>query len=232
MTVALTEPGGSSTMVRVGNGVYPLYVDPNCHTCQSPHRMFIENQLVQFGGYAAIARQVLTMPKRPGWPPPSARSIARHVKNKHVISPALIRRIIAEQRASDQGLSLYEADTILTKAAYAELVMYRAAERMNDGEVEPSIRDGLDAARFLQTLEGGTDQQSGFTQEIWEAIFFTVYDVMSRELIPEDFQRVADAINRNPMIQALMAKAQQKQQHPTVAGQSEDGEDPSQDEDR
>lgn len=205
----------SVAMISVGGENFPMRSSATCHTCQSPHRMFIENQLVRGRGYAAIAREIAEMTPGP-LPHPTARTLADHVKNGHLPSPALTRRRIIENRAQEIGVNILGEDDLIDHVSFARLTLQRTQERILKGEIDPSVADGLNAAKFLHQVEATSPE--GYDHESYEVAFRIFFETAQNYMSGADFQAFTGALSRDPILQALAAK----QSGQTVEGEVDD----------
>lgn len=72
----------------------PVICEPKCHSCQSPHREWIERQLVKGTSYTAIAR---SLPIPEDQVDSVRRSISHHYKHHMRLEQAAIRALLEEE---------------------------------------------------------------------------------------------------------------------------------------
>src|SRR5664279_1976786 len=128
---------------------------PQCHVCSSRYRDDVESHLASGRTYKAIAA---LLPSDADLTP---RNLRDHYANGHLDLDAP-----AVQRAShwqEQALQVAREPLVAAKAAhlgFAHAVLGRVAERLDSGDVEPDIRDGLAAARLVAQTEEAAGQQA------------------------------------------------------------------------
>jgi hypothetical protein len=198
------RPSTSMSMVRVGGHDYPMVSVHNCRTCQSPHRQFIENELIIGRSYSAIGRELQKMPVG-SLPHPSDEAIANHVRQGHLPTPASTRRQIVDRRAEQLGAAIAGKDDLADYVVVNEMVVKRGFERLMSGEIEPSMGDLMQALQFQHKIESTSDE--GYDIEAYQEAMFIHLEVARQHMPPEVFQRYGQALNRNPILKALAAKA-------------------------
>ena len=222
MSRASTNLGRSLVMTRIGDRDYPLYSEPKCSTCQSPHRATIEAMIVQGSSYRSAAREAARLPHHDR-PAPSHHSIANHVKTGHLPLPHAVQRKIIEKRAREVGKSVEEGDEPLADYLVVnQLIIQRGLAAMSEGKIDLKASDVIAASRFLHDVEreavGDTDGQ------VWmEALM--AYMEIAVEFIPiESRGAYGAALHASPVLRAL-AKRQQQQQQAIEGHLDEDAED-------
>lgn len=193
--------GASIASYRVGGKVYPYRTVHSCLTCQSPHRLEIEEHIARGVPYSRIENDLnLRDPKNRV----HSKSMARHFNGGHMpVQEESIRRII-ERRATERGQSIEDGiASIVDGVGFAEMVLQKAVDRMADGTLAPSIQDGLQAAKLLETLgpviEGGDEQDY--------LVAFTVYHSIAQAIMtPSQFEDFGRRLSTNPTLKALMSK--------------------------
>jgi len=132
----------------------------------------------------------------------SPRNLRDHFANGHLDLDAQ-----AVQRASrQQGQALQAAREPLVqgKAAhlsFAHSLLGRVAERLDSGEVQPEIRDGLAAARLLAQTEEAAGQQAKIDDYVTALV--TLIDTVREHVIDETFTKIGRALARDPIIRDL-----------------------------
>lgn len=200
----------SVSMVKVGTEVVPQRSSPTCATCQSNHRMFLENELLRQRGYASIARQAATLTNHGELGVPSAGSIRQHVLSGHLTQPALERRKIGERRAEQLGMQIMGEDSLVDYMALNELIINRGMERLADGEIEPSMGDVLTAIRNQHSFEALSEK--GFDVEAYEQTMFVYFTTAQQFMPPQQFEAMMESLKKNPILRALSQKAQESQE--------------------
>lgn len=202
------EPPSSMTMVRIGGAEYPLRSVGNCRTCQSPHRKFIENELLLGRSYAAIERSVADMP--PGrLPHPSQEAISNHVKQGHMPAPAHTRRRIIDRRAEQLGAAIAGEDDLVDYLVVNDMVIRRGYERLMSGEIEPGTNELLQAIALKHKIE--STSQEGYDAEAYQEAMFAYLEVARKYIPAEMFQQYGRELSRHPILRAIAAKQVQAQ---------------------
>ena len=211
----------SMTEVNVGGESFPLVTSPRCSTCQSPHRRWIENQLISGYSYPNIARDVAEMDTPAHKPIPSAESIKSHVRTGHMVSPGAVRRHIIENRAESMGLQIDGEHNLTTYLGVNDIVIQRGMERMLSGEIEPGMNDLLTAIRNRHQFEkdAGGD---GIDNEAWQQTMMFFMSWVQNRIGPVQFQEWAGEWKRDPILASLTRQmmGQPEPEPQTVMGQS------------
>lgn len=197
------EPGTSLVMVRVGAHDYPLNTSRSCHTCQSPHRRFIENEIVLGRSYNAIARRLADLPTGEFDHPP-AQGMARHVREGHLPTPATVRREIIDIEAKRMGAALDGNESLVTHRVVNQTIIQRGFERLQAGEIDVSTSDLLQAIGAQQRIEATSTE--GYEVEAMQDALLVYLELAQRFIPPEQMPQYGAAISKHPIIRALAAK--------------------------
>lgn len=199
--------------VQIGSRRYDAVKVQSCHTCTHPARMLIEEKLIQNYSYRVIAEMfsekmmVLKEGDDPIWlPKVGYMSIGGHYTKGHMPLEAASMRRIADKRAQRISEHVMEDgdDPFVDQFVLAEAVVARTHQRLVKGEIEPEVRDGLAAAKFLQQIEDETE--NGVTAEAW-AQAMTVYFETARRIMPIGmWQEFTHALTGNPILRAIERK--------------------------
>jgi hypothetical protein len=177
----------SLASVEIGGESFPYRTEPRCHVCSSPRRLEIERALVKGLTYEKIAE---TFAQQDGI---NARGVLAHVKRGHVPINAPAVRAVARARSEEVTEAI--APMIRGAAAnlgFAHAVVDRVRIRLASGEIEPSIRDGLAAARLIVECEAGSGPVD--TAE-WQSEFMAVFETVKAIMTPEQFVEMGDRLN-------------------------------------
>lgn len=206
-------PPPSAAMVRIGGRDYPMVTSRRCHTCQSPHRRFIENEILAGRSYAAIHRQLAEMSDGP-LPKPSVQGLTNHVKEGHLPQPVKTRRRIIEKRAEELGAAINGEDDLTDYITVNDLVINRGLERLMAGEIEPGASDLLKAIDLKHKIE--STSQQGYDAEAFTESMFIYFDETKKIMSPEQWDVFARALQRNPILKAMMMKQEGRE---VIAGE-------------
>jgi hypothetical protein len=169
---------------------------PQCRTCSSKYRDQVERHLGEGRTYMAIAALL----------PPDAdltsRNLRDHYANGHVDLDAPAVQRAAQQQG--QALEAAREPLVAAKAAhlgFAHAVLARVAERLDSGEVEPEIKDGLAAAKLIAATEAAAGDRNQIDDYVTAMV--ALIDVV-REVVPaHTFVEIGQALSRNPILKEL-----------------------------
>jgi hypothetical protein len=209
----------SLIQVQIGNRRYSAVRVPNCLTCQHPARMLIEEMIAQQYPFRKIAERfsMKTVELEEGVPTLLPRithqNIGNHYRQGHMpVETATLRRL-AERRAQQIGLALEESsDRFVDQVVLAEATMARTYERMMLGQIEPEIKDGLAAAKFLQDVQDKA--QGGFDSEAWSAAMTVYFETAQRFMAPDIWERFTESLRVDPILRAIVQKMNTSQDEP------------------
>ena len=182
--------------VEIDGVTSPRSSVPQCSVCASRYRDEVERQLAAGRTYKAIAALL----------PPDAdlspRNLRDHYANGHLDLDAP-----AVQRAShwqEQALQVAREPLVAAKAAhlgFAHAVLGRVAERLDSGDVEPDIRDGLAAAKFIAAIEAAAGERNGI--EDYVSAMVALMEVV-KEIVPAPmFVEIGQSLSRHPILKEL-----------------------------
>lgn len=202
-------------MTRIGGRDYPMRTSGTCHTCQSPHRLFIENALIEGYSYTNIAIEVAGR-TRGVMPHPSKTSISEHVRKDHMPLQAATQRRLMERRALEVGQSLEDGvDAMVDLVVVNQMVMAKGYERMQRGEIQPDVADMLAASKMLHLIEQSAG--GGIDEQMWRDALM-VYLEIAQQFIPQDsWQAYGQAISAHPVIKSILAAQQAATDESSVA---------------
>lgn len=190
----------SMVMTRIGGREYPTRSVPNCKTCQSPHRLTIENLLLTAGRtFAAIARE---LPEEAGL---SAENLADHYNRGHMPLQVETRIRLRDRRAEEVGKQLDDAATMLVdQVVVADAILQIGYERIMKGEVEPDVADIIAAAKFRQQVE--REMGEAIDTEMWVSAINEMLTVAESVMPPEIWNEYGQRLLNNPVLNALRQK--------------------------
>lgn len=198
----------SMVQVRIGGRVYDAIYEARCNTCTHPARQLIEAEILRNNSYRAIARMYsgTLVPAVGGGEEPLPEigyaSIRNHFTSGHMpIGPATLRRL-AEERAAEIGSNYEEAcEQFVDHYVLAKAVVHRTHERLVMGEIEPEVKDGVAAAKFLADADAAAG--GGVDAEAW-AEAMTIYFEEAQAIMPMDmWQRFTQRLAQNPVLRAI-----------------------------
>lgn len=213
MSVVRHEQPESMTMIRIGNRDYPRFTSPTCRTCQSPHRLYIENQLLLFRTYTSIEREIAKMPIG-HLPRPGIKSITAHARSNHMAAPQVAHRRIMDDRAEDLGAAIDGVEQLIDIHVLNKMILAVGWERFTDGALTITTSDLMAAMQFQHKLDTASDQ--GLDAQVMQEAL-TVYMDVATEFIPRDkLAEYGRKLRNNPVLRALHKRTQPQQDEDEV----------------
>ncbi len=192
---------GSAVMYRVAGRTYPMNINPRCHTCRSPYRSFIENQILCGYTYKQIAESLPEDMRL------NARQISDHYRNGHMPLAEAARRAIIEQRARQKNLDAENGlDTLVDSITVLQSIVRDGSDRLARREIEPSVKELMAAAETLIALE-----RDGEGSSDWEEVSQGIQHVMAMaksHMSNEQFLEFSRDIVTSPFLKSLMGEEQ------------------------
>jgi hypothetical protein len=143
MTVASNS---SLVQTEIGGKAVPLKRSPRCRTCRSDARYDVDMALAQGRPYGEIVGR---FPKA-GL---TVRNVAEHFRRHVPVHSPQVRRVVAEQAAQNGEIMQAAVDHQVGLVKLAREVVENVSTRIAAGEMQPSFKDGVAAARLLATYE-------------------------------------------------------------------------------
>ena len=112
----------------------------------------------------------------------SKHSVLRHIQ-RHLAWEQTAYRQIAERRAKDSGKVGEASGRMLTAATVYEVVQQRGFDHVLSGELNPTVKDMLNATAALREIEQATEGQFS-TAHLLSQLDHVIQVI--REFIPED----------------------------------------------
>lgn len=192
----------SLASTKVGGRTYPLVAVPSCAVCKSPERAAIENAFVRGWSQTSIARQV-------GEEGVTPRNIKAHFDNGHMpISDEVAARL--HEDAEERGRVVEEGvEVVLDGLALARRVRAAVIERLDNGELPVTVRDGLAAEALLVRADAGEN----FDNAALLRGFMTWVESIKRHCTPEQVAAIGADIHAEPALATVQALAT-GQRHP------------------
>lgn len=204
-------------VVQVGGRSYPAKSVAQCRTCRSKYRTEIEQAIINGLSYQAVVREAVE-PFDDHSPigAPNHDSILRHVQRKHMPIPYSLQRQLIEDRARQLGKSIETAEEVLAdNVAIYRSVAQRGFERLNSGEIQPTMGDLLKVLQLQAAIEGGP-QSGEATEDEWREALMEYMAIVQRNVSTEVFQRIGQEMASSPALEAIRLRRQQ-----AIAGQIE-----------
>jgi hypothetical protein len=145
----MTQP--SLVSFEVAGESYPWVTESRCRLCNSDRRLEVERLICQGRSYKAIITDldlegVLT-----------DRNLREHMINRHLpVQAAAARHVAREQGEIVAEVIQPMIQGVAAHLSFAHSVVDRVRARMESGDAEPTLRDGIAAARFIAEVESVT----------------------------------------------------------------------------
>jgi hypothetical protein len=202
----------SMIMTRVNGRDYPLKSVPTCKTCQSPHRLWIENELLQGRGYRTIAR---SLPEETADTNPSYQGIRNHYDQQHMPINQAVQRSIIERRQKEIGRNIEEAvDEQVDKILVTEMIVHKGWELLQSSAAQPTVAETLAAVKLLNELERSSE--TDVDNETWVATMQVMMEAAHAIMTEDQWHTFGRSLSQNPILRALASKETQ-----TVEGELE-----------
>jgi hypothetical protein len=146
--------------------------------CSSPHRLQIEKLVVASYGYSAVLHQ---LPEDHGL---TARNIGDHVHNGHLpMAAPSVTAFIEEPTRERDNVADAATDVVEQAFGLVQTVLGRTFEKLKNGSIDPTLKEGLAAAKLVFEFEALAQQRVD-----QEAVFkaFVVYCQQAREVMTKD----------------------------------------------
>lgn len=195
--------GAAVSMVRyrLGGREYPLRSAPTCKCCQNPMRFHIESEIAEGRTFTRIYRDLLVSDADCDL---TVNNIRDHFVNGHMPTEIEGARLIMERRAIERGKSLNDAATTLADGmALAEIVVQKTIEAMQRGEIKPDVRDGIAAARLMETF---APVEQGANANVYAEAFISYQEEAQAIMTPSQFEEFGRRLSQNTTLKALIAK--------------------------
>lgn len=172
----------------------------NCKVCQSHSRIQIERALLKSYGYTAIWRSLPEKEQETL----SVRNITEHA-HKHLPVEESVRRAVVEARAREIGIDIAGSEVALVDhISFAKVGLQDVFERMQSGELQPDVKDGIAFANILLKVQevGGEGVDDEALYDSFMAYLAAIESVCS----PEQVQAIGRHIQSNPVMKGLWGR--------------------------
>lgn len=215
--VEVTEPPRrGNTQVSytiIGGRRYPIKTVSTCRTCRSVHRPEIEQAIILGMTYKRIMDELVdAYDHHSPLGRPDRMSLTAHVQLRHMPTPFSVQRDVIEDQARKLGKNIEEGEALLTDSlTIFRSIVQRGYERMNKGEIEPSMSDLLKAAQLQHVVESaqvkGQDDDDGV--EMWREALVEYMTIVQRSVTSEQFQQIGLEMSKSPTLQAISRRRSQ-----------------------
>lgn len=215
MSAEVPEPGeindsrtGVMT-VRVGGRAYPARHVPQCKVCRSKYRSEIEQAIIGGMTYAQVVAETVTpFDNHSPLGTPSLNGVMNHVKNKHMPVPFSTQRMIIEERARELGKPVEEGEQILLdNVAISRTIVQKGFDRLNKGEIEPSMGDLLKALQIQAQV--GVNEGGGLGEDVWREALMEYMAIVQRSVSLDAFNRIKHEMANSPVLAEIALRRRQ-----------------------
>jgi hypothetical protein len=201
------QAAASIVTYRLGGRDYPLRSATGCKVCSSPARFTVESEIVRGATYTSIARSVGNL---------TNQNVRNHFLAGHMPLEVEALRRLLERRAEEIGRDIDAGvDSLVDHVTLARTVVQRTYEGIASGDLNPSVAEGVAAARLLQQAGDGVEESDRAT---WVEAFMAYQDTARQVMGPEQFERFGAALGANPLLRALVDRHRTRE----VTGVSKD----------
>ena len=183
----MTNVSNSLASVDVGGRTYPMVTETRCKTCCHPLRLEIEKALAEGKPYSAVLQHLVPDGAL------SERNLRDHLVNQHMPAAAPAVRQIASEQAEQALTSLAPmVDNLVGHLAFAQRVVDRVQQRLAAGDIEPSISDGLAAAKLLAAANAAAGDEG---VDAWRDYYCETFTIVKEVMNAEDWAELTRRMN-------------------------------------
>lgn len=190
----------SVATVRVGGEDYPHVSVSSCHTCASRHRREIESAVLSGRPPGAVVRD---LPEGHGL---TARHVRDHLRNGHVPADAQqVRQALDRYEQERAEIATQASEAAADHILFARSVLGAVTTRMNDGTLDPTVRDGVAAAGLLARWEQVSGIAGGIPRHEVVAVMEAWMDAAKQVLDRDAMARFGRILDADPLLAAMDA---------------------------
>lgn len=198
-----TQRPQSVVMVEVNGQQYPMKSVASCYTCQSPHRLEVEQMICAGGSYQTVADSLVGRPHGRK-PHPGASNIKRHVDEDHMPLTQTLQHSLIKERSKELGRSLEtHTGTLVDYVAANRMVIQKAMDRMAKGELEPNVAEMLTAIRMEHTVQQSVD--GGLDAAAWQDAMLVYMEVAQQFIPTERMNEYGRALASHPVLRGIIS---------------------------
>jgi hypothetical protein len=133
----------------------------------------------------------------------TTNSVVTHFQRGHMPAQGEAMRRIVERRAEKIGAAQFEdqVNQIVDHHTFAEQVLHKTQERLIRGEIEPDVKDGMVAAKFLADVESA--QQGSLDAEAWSDAMQRYFEVAQAIMPPDMWEHFTKTLATDPILLAI-----------------------------
>lgn len=187
------------------NGVrYDFKYDARCRVCAAGEKIVltVNTMLTQGYSYSSIAKSVQPIIGKPL----SYNSIRTHNLNHLPARSAAIRSVIEERSKKMQKDFIEGTANLISPYVYAEIMMKKAFEELVESGTKVTPKEGLEAAKLLNTFIQQEEGQSDVSQAINQ--LNKIITAVRAIVPPEMFEQIINQIQSNEAPAMITAEAE------------------------
>jgi hypothetical protein len=214
--------------VRIGKHTYSLVSDPGCVICRHPARVQIEEQILLKTQYVVIAQMFSEKEyeratgEAETWPKITDKQVSEHFNADHCPIDAYVLNDLVEQAQQSMPEDYVRlGKRIIDGSVFAKYIVGKVEERVVRGDVEPTIKDGIAAARLdtaLKIAKMRVDSSGAQDQpDLWyyEQSFHVFFTEAQRIMTEQQWSELMDVLRTNPVLRSLVDQRQQASEQAT-----------------
>ena len=184
--------------VQAGGKAIPMKYEKSCSVCRDEYRFDAEKLIMRGRSYQSV---VADLPAAEF----SEDSLRRHFANGHVPIKQAARQFAAERKSKEITEAVEPVAHGLSRTlAFAQTVVTSVEKRVAAGDLQPTVSDGLAAARFVAEMTEDEDAHQVRNQALQVVLALT--DLVQEMLSPLGlWSQFQDRVNASPAISALLA---------------------------
>ena len=184
--------------VQAGGKAIPMKYEKSCSVCRDDCRFDAEKLIMGGRSYQSVLADLPAAAF-------SEDSLRRHFANGHVPIKQAARQFAAERKSKEITEAVEPVAHGLSRTlAFAQTVVSSVEKRVAAGDLEPTVSDGLAAARFVaeMTDDVDADQMRNEALQVVLALTDLVQEMLEPLGLYESFQR---KVNTSPVIAKMLA---------------------------
>ena len=202
--------------IRVGGRSYAARHVPQCKVCRSQYRSEIEYAVLAGLPYNKVVEEAVTpFDDHSELGTPTVTGVMTHVRRKHMPVSLSMQRQIIEERAAELGHNVEDSEKlILDNIGIVRSITQRGWDRLNKGEIEPSMGDLIKALQIQAVV--GTQDQDGTSEDVWRATLMEYMAIVSRCAPPGVLAQIKHEMTNSSVLREIAAQRRQ-----TISGELE-----------
>lgn len=128
------------------------------------------------------------------------RNVAEHCRRHLPFQSTAVRRVVAEQAQENGAVIQLAIDRQVDALMFARRVVQTVSERLADGEIEPSVKDGMAAARLLHDFDLAVVERDDLREEVKRShgAVATLLRIVQNIVSAEEWTKLSRSVEANP----------------------------------